>query len=154
MAQLARRKLQGKCYQIPESAFGHGVLIGEEPILGIETELMFAFHGSIENHASQFASGGRRNCRIKEGPNVAALPGTGTFQGSWHAQFLARLKEGLGVLPPGLLIEVPPRRNQHVSSGRSGRLARFSPLWTGIEVARLRAECLVCSQAVFDNSLK
>ena len=106
VARLARRKLQGERNQVPEPSLGHRVLVGEKAIVGIETELMPALHGSRENHASQFARGNRRQRTIKEDPNVAALPGTRTLQGSGHAQLLAGLKESLGVILPSLLVEV------------------------------------------------
>jgi hypothetical protein len=38
VTRLARRKLQGERNQVPEPAFGHRVLVGEKPIVGIETE--------------------------------------------------------------------------------------------------------------------
>src|SRR4051812_47648317 len=37
---------------------------------------------------------------------MAALPGTGTFQGSGHVQLLAGLQESQGVILPGLLVKV------------------------------------------------
>ena len=67
---------------------------------------MPALHGSRENHASQFARGDRRQRTIKEDPNVAALPGTRTLQGSGHVQLLAGLKKSQGVILPRLLVEV------------------------------------------------
>src|SRR6266481_5604609 len=53
-----------------------------------------------------FARGTRSQRTIKEDPNVAALPGTRTLQGSGHTQLLAGLKECLGVILPSLLVKV------------------------------------------------
>jgi hypothetical protein len=50
--------------------------------------------------------GNRWQRTIKEDPNVAALPGTRTLQGSGHTELLAGLKESLGVILPSLLVEV------------------------------------------------
>src|SRR2546425_3355389 len=52
--------------------------------------------------------GDRRQRTVKEDPNVAALPGTGTLQGGGHTPLLAGLKKSLGVILPSLL--VPPIR--------------------------------------------
>jgi hypothetical protein len=76
VARLAWRKLQGERNQIPEPSLGHRVLVGEKAIVGIETKLMPALHGSRKKHAPEFARGDRRQRAVKEDPNVAALPGT------------------------------------------------------------------------------
>jgi hypothetical protein len=67
---------------------------------------MSALHGSRENYAPQFARGDRWQRTLKEDPNVAALSGTRTLQGSGHTQLLASLKESLRVIFPRLLVEV------------------------------------------------
>ena len=91
VARLARRKLQGECNQVPERSLRHRVLVGEKAIVGIETELVPALHGSCEEYASEFARGNCWQRAIEEDPDVTALPGTRTFQGSGHVQLLAGL---------------------------------------------------------------
>ena len=91
VARVARRKLQGECNQVPERSLRHRVLVGEKAIVGIETELVPALHGSCEEYASEFARGNCWQCAIEEEPNVTTLPGTRTFQGSGHVQLLAGL---------------------------------------------------------------
>src|ERR1700730_10433209 len=67
---------------------------------------MPALHGSREQHASEFARGDRRQRTVKEDPNVAALPGTGTFQNSGYRQLLTGFQESQGVILPSRLVEV------------------------------------------------
>src|SRR5437870_10025339 len=104
VARLARRELQRESNQIPESSFGHRVLVGEKAIIGIKADLMPTLHSSREQQASKFARCDRRQRALKEDPNVAALPGTRTFQGSRHVQLLASLKQSQGVILPRLLV--------------------------------------------------
>src|SRR5439155_25627743 len=106
VARLAWSKLQGERDQVPEPSLGHRVLVGKKAIVGIQTELMPAFHGSRENRASQFPRGNPWQSTIKEDPNMAALPGTRTLQGSGHIPLLAGLEKSLGVILPSLLVEV------------------------------------------------
>ena len=91
VARLARRKLQGECNQVPEPSLRQCVLVWEKAIVGIETELVPALHGSCEQYASEFARGNCRQRAIEEDPNVATFPGTGALQGSGHVQLLAGL---------------------------------------------------------------
>src|ERR1039458_10622645 len=67
---------------------------------------MPALHGSREQHASELARGDRRQRALKKDPDVAALPGTRTFQGSGHVQLPAGFKESQGVIFPSRLVEV------------------------------------------------
>src|SRR5579862_6342293 len=67
---------------------------------------MPTLHGPRKQHASKFARRGRRQCMLKEDPNVAAFPGTGTFQSSRDLQLLAGLQERQGVVLPRGLVEI------------------------------------------------
>ena len=157
VVRLARRKLQGERNQVPEPSFGHRVLVGEKAIIGIETELMPALHGSREEHASEFARGNRRKRTFKEDPNVAALPGTRTFQGSGHVQLLACLKESQGVILPRFLVEVrrekPARFVRQERVHANGLLAQEMILDDGVgqreELPRLLVDLLPILRAAF-----
>jgi hypothetical protein len=98
--------LQGERNQVPKPSFGHGVLVRKKPIIGIETELMSAFHSARENQASQLACGDRRQRTLKENPDVTALPGSRTLKGGMYIQFPTGFQKSLGIILPGLLVEV------------------------------------------------
>jgi len=136
VARLAWHKLQGERNQVPEPSLRHGVLVGEKAIVGIETELMPAFHGSRENQGSQFARGYRWQRTIKEDPNVTALPGTRTLQGSRYIQLMAGLKKSLSVIFPSLLVEVHRKKP-----------ARF------LGQERIHANDLLAQEVVFDDGI-
>ena len=122
---------------------------------------MPALHGSREDHASQFARGNRWQRTIKENPNVAALPGTRTLQGSGHAQLLAGLKESLGVILPSLLVEVrrekPARFVGQEGIHANGFLAQEVVLDDGVahreELPRLLIDLLSILRAALVDSL-
>src|SRR5437762_4904222 len=67
---------------------------------------MPTLHSSREKHASEFARSDRRQCTIKEDPNMAAFPGSGTCQDCGYVQLPAGFKISQRVVLPSLLIEV------------------------------------------------
>jgi hypothetical protein len=126
-----------------------------------KAELMSALHGSRENDASQFARANRWQRTIKEDPNVAALPGTRTLQGSGHAQLLAGLKESLGVILPRLLVEVRRKKPTrfvrkegiHANSFLAQEVAPDDGVAHGEELPRLLIDLLSILRAALIDGL-
>jgi hypothetical protein len=106
IAQLPRAFLKRQCDQISESALGHGVLIGEEPVVGVETDFMPRFCSPGEEGGAQPASIRGWYCAIKEEPDVAAVARPGSFQRSRHAVTAAGFQEGGGVLSPSRFVKI------------------------------------------------
>lgn len=106
VAGFARTTLQGQSDEVAEAAVGHGILIGEEAIIGLEAEVGGAFHGFGQDVRSQPAGQCCRDRLGEEDPDMAAVAGAGAFHRRRHALDPACLQEGGDVLTPGCLVEV------------------------------------------------
>ena len=106
VAVLARLTLKRKRDQIPEPAFGHGVLVREETVVRLHRELVSAGHGVRDQEAAHLSRHLRRHRSREEEPGVGAVSGTGALHGYRNSVSLARLAEGRHVFLPALVVEV------------------------------------------------
>jgi tetratricopeptide (TPR) repeat protein len=98
---------------------------------------------------------------LKEDPNVAALAGTRTLQGSGHTQLLAGLKESLGVILPRLLVEVRRKKPTrfvrqegiHANSFLAQEVAPNDGVAHGEELPRLLIDLLSILRAALIDGL-
>ena len=103
---LARMLLQRQGNQIAKAALGHRVLIREQAVVGRKLKLAGARTGVADDGRTHTTRIARRYRTGEEHPGVRALAGAGYLQRRRHAQFGARLAEGLGILAPISLIEI------------------------------------------------
>jgi len=92
--------------QIPEPAFGHGVLVGKESVVRPHGELVPAGHGVRDQEAAHLPADLRRHRSSEEEPGVGAVSGTGALHGYRNSLSLARLAEGRYVFLPAVVVEV------------------------------------------------
>ncbi|MFN7924867.1 MAG: hypothetical protein U0Q16_32510 [Bryobacteraceae bacterium] len=105
-AQLAWSFLERQRDEIPETALGHGVLIREEPIIGIKAELVTALHRLGEQQRSQGARETSGNGPLEENPNVCPVSGTRAFNRRGYAEGGARVAKSSRIVFPCFLVEV------------------------------------------------
>ena len=106
VAALAGSELQRQRDQVAESSVGHGVLVGEQPVVGLQPELMSPLHGFREQvaaHAAGFAGWDRLG---EEEPGVRAVARAGPLDGDGHLLAAAGLGERRDVLLPRALVEI------------------------------------------------
>ena len=92
--------------EVAEAPAGHGVLVGEEPVIGAHTELVAPLHGLGEEVASHLPGRASRDRGAEEEPDVGAVPGAGALHGGGKPHAPAGLPEGGHVLGPGSLVEI------------------------------------------------
>jgi hypothetical protein len=105
-AVLARHLLQRQRDQVAEAAFGHRVLVREQPVIGCELQLPGAGTGVADERRAEPSRIPRCNVRREEDPRMYAMARTRNLQRDGHAQFTARLREGRCVGAPIGVIEV------------------------------------------------
>jgi hypothetical protein len=105
-ASLAWPLLQRQRNQVPEPAFGHRVLVGEQPVVGVQLELPHARARMADDGGAQAPRVAGRNPAGEEYPGVSATPGARNLQRRGHAKRLAGLHECSRILPPFRFIEV------------------------------------------------
>src|SRR5437667_11201949 len=124
VSHLPRKFLQRKGNQVPESSLGHGVLVWKEPVVGIEADLVAAFHRPGQKGASKFPGGRRWNGALKEDPYVPATAGPGPLQGRGNTRLAGRREKRSSIKLPGLLVKIdcqkPARliREQGINASR------------------------------------
>ena len=69
-----RRLVQGD--QVPEAALRHRVLVREEPVVGVQTDVGPVFHRFSEKVRAEPARQRCRNGLLEEEPRVSATPGS------------------------------------------------------------------------------
>ena len=79
VAVFARRLLQRQGNQIAESAPGHRVLIGEEPVVGSEFNFVPFAHCAGKQRGSKFSRRTRGGRLSEKEPCVCAITGAGTL---------------------------------------------------------------------------
>jgi len=102
----SRAFLQRQCDQVAEAALGHGVLIREETVVGIEAKLMTAFHRARQQQRPKLARNHSGHRPLKEDPYMPTFSGARSFQCRGHVAVMARLQERRSVFLPGLLVKV------------------------------------------------
>ena len=105
-AVLARHLLQRQGDQVAEAALGHRVLVREQAVVGLQLQLSGARAGVADDGRAQAAGVTGRHPAGEEYPSVRAIPGAGNLQGNGHAQLVARLHEGAGILSPLGFVEI------------------------------------------------
>ena len=106
VAQFAWGLLKRQRDKISEAAFGHGVLIREEPIVRIKAELVPALHRLCEQQRSQAACETRSDGPFEEDPNVRTVSGTRALNRRRYAEAAASFPKRSRILLPCLLIEI------------------------------------------------
>ena len=98
--------LQWQRDQVAESALGHRVLAGEQPVVGGETYLVAVVDRLGQHGAPEVARdrGGHR--AVEEDPDVAASSRSRPFHGGGHAECVAGAPDGGDVVLPRRLVEV------------------------------------------------
>ena len=74
MAVLPGHPLKWKRDQIAEASLGKRVLVREEAVVGVETNLVSALHGLREESAGHFAGENGGDGQFEEDPNMASVP--------------------------------------------------------------------------------
>ena len=83
----ASLSLQRQCHKIAESAFGHGVLVREQPVIGQERNLAVTVHGGIKYRIAHAPCLSRGDWRIKEYPHMCAIARARAFDIGRHIPF-------------------------------------------------------------------
>ncbi len=92
--------------QVSEPAFGVGVLIWKQPVIGSQLKLPSARAGKTDDGGAETPGITGLNASSKEHPDVSSLTGARNLQRGWHAERLARLHEHPCVLSPFRFVEV------------------------------------------------
>ncbi len=106
VAGRPRLFLQGERDQVAEPSPGHRVLVGEKPVVGIESRPRPALGRRRQRRRAQLARQPRRERRREKEPEVGAVAGAGALQSEREAQVAPRLQHRRGVLLPRRLVEI------------------------------------------------
>ena len=106
VARGASGVLERQRDEVAESPARHRVLVGEQPVVGAEREVMAPGHGLGKEEAAHPPGGDRRNRGGEEEPRVRTVAGARSLDGHGHAEVFAGLAEGRDVARPRVLVEV------------------------------------------------
>ena len=103
---LAWAVLERQGDEVAEAAPRHGVLVGEEAIVGGHGKLVPPGHGLGDEKATHLAGGARRHRSVEEEPDVCSVARPGALDREVDTLSPACFDEGAHVLPPLCLVEV------------------------------------------------
>ncbi len=92
--------------QVAETALGHGVLVGEQPVIRFEFQLPGSGTGVADYGRTEAARIPGRHGGRKENPGMGARAGAGNFQGDRHAKLAAGSGKSLGIVAPVGLVKI------------------------------------------------
>ena len=160
LPMLARPALQGQGDQIAEAAERHGVLARKEAIIGGEADFGAPLH-RLRDHRRAELPGGPCGDRLgEEDPDMAAVAGSGPFEGGGQRLSPGRCPATPGVVRPALLVEIGGKkpaglvRQQRINAGdkiAGARIAAAQMLFD--DVVRRRDEGLMRAFPAFDLGL-
>ena len=106
VADFARDFLQRQRDQIAEAALGQGVLVGEKPVVGGESEFGPLFHGFREDEAAEFSRERGGNGLGEKHPDVTTIAGARALECGGDFQAATRFDGRQHILPPRVLVEI------------------------------------------------
>lgn len=106
VAQVTRSPLQGQRDQVREAALWHRVLVREEAIVRVQTDVRSALHGLGEQVGTEPARQRCGNGALEEQPDMPSPPRTRAFESGAQAQTPTALHERHRIGLPAGLVEV------------------------------------------------
>ena len=106
VAALSGTELERQSDEIPESALRHGILIREEPVVGLQADVAVPHH-RLGQQVTGHRPRGYRSYWIREKePGMGAVTRTGSLDRDRDLHRSGRLAECSDVVPPRLPVEV------------------------------------------------
>jgi hypothetical protein len=106
VSSLPWNLLEGQSDGVSEPALRHRVLTREQPVVGIEADLVAALHRGCQQRATKSPSRRSRNRLLEEDPDMGSVARPRSLDRRRHAFLAADRRECAGVFLPRLLVEV------------------------------------------------
>jgi hypothetical protein len=107
---LARLLLKRQSDQVTQLSLGECVLIGEESVVGPQSDLGPSFHGFREKMRAQFPRKNGRYGFLQEQPQMRSVAGARTFDGRGDPQLSACLSHSRRILSPCFPVEISSKQ--------------------------------------------